>query len=266
MRDVYYKVITNYNKKKVVVIPGKSPVKLSSLELLTLRLLTHDYSEKQIIDFLDLTESSYNSTIKRIKNTLITVSMFDAQLKTFDSGMLKKEDYLPQLVKDEALVYSKIITEKIKEEVVSKEQLNGLIFLFLNSCKYNFLKNHTVNLSEEELKILKLSYKRTPKKHIQQELNISRTRLMTLKTEILNKLQVNHWCNVYKRALELQLLGSKSSENTINLDSEIVVHTSNMIAEHSSKNLLDKEKELAVYHSLLNFYATLEFNFLSQAE
>lgn len=110
MRDVYYKVITNYNKKKVVVIPGKSPVKLSSLELLTLRLLTHDYSEKQIIDFLDLTESSYNSTIKRIKNTLITVSMFDAQLKAFDSGMLKKEDYLPQLVKDEALVYSKIIT------------------------------------------------------------------------------------------------------------------------------------------------------------
>lgn len=180
MRDVYYKVITNHNKKRVIQSPKQNHFELSTTEVLTLRLLTHDYSKAQILNFLELSSGNYTSLLKSIRSELRCANMFDVQLQALRSGILKREDYVPQIVKDEALVYSKMIFYKLKDEVISKEQINALVLLFFNSCKYNLKEQKNVSLTAQEQNVLELSFKKIAKTHIEKELNISRSKLASL--------------------------------------------------------------------------------------
>ena len=191
--------------------------------------------------------------------------MCQAIIRGFELGILKKEDYIDSIIKEEALIYSEKILKNVNNETYSKEDYAGILMLFLSSCDCSMAKTLKKKYTRVEKKYLTLKFKGITDKDINRVLKLSSEDGNNLRKCIFSKLKVNDWFNSFKKAFQLKIIKKESYLTISNLETETNKTALNILLINSDKKAAIKEKQLLIYQELLQLYGTIEFKYLSKS-
>lgn len=237
---------------------------LTKKEIYFLRLVLHNYATFEILDFLEIEIDHYFFMITSIKSKLKCESWYQAILKSFKNNILKHEDYIDDIIKEEAERYSAIIINKQDYSINKELVIESLIIEYSRDSSNKLKVNQTDKLNQDEEELIWLKYKGFKEGEILVKLNKNSSYLYSTEENVFSKLNVNNWFNTFKKAHLLETLIDEDNPK-ISISAEIKSTASKIISFFFLKNITDKEKQLMVYHELLNYYAKIQFNFLEQA-
>ncbi|MBB3123366.1 hypothetical protein FHS04_000863 [Mesoflavibacter sabulilitoris] len=237
---------------------------LNTKEIYFIRLVLHGYKTYDIVKYLEIEIEQYYKIINSIKLKLNCTSWYKVVIKSFELEIIKLEDFLDNLVKEEALLFEEEIMSKLIKEKVSNKEIRYLVSDFYNSCTSKLENLCTDVFSEEEKFFLRLKFEGNNDESIERKLKLEPEEVNTYQEKLFIKLQVNDWFNALKKAIQFGVLKIKDE---LHVDFEIHVYevSVNMISINSFKNYSYKEKKLSIYLQLLRFYSKLELDYLSKA-
>lgn len=239
-------------------------IALNNQEVYLLRLVIHDYKTFEIIDFLEIQIDHYFHMINSIKSKLKCNTWYQVIIKSFKNGTLKQEDFIDDIVKNEAVLYSELLANHLIKSGADLTHIAKLVKEFLVKCDIKLRDNNKENFSKSEQDYLDLKFKGKGEESIKKRLKMGSKEIETIQESVLDKLSSNNWFNAFKKAFHLEIV-SKYDKLDLHIDIESTNTASNMISFYSFKNMSMKEKQLAVYHELLRYYTIIEYKFLEQA-
>ena len=256
------KIFNEINIKRT----SKGKIVLNHLELFYLRLYIHGFSDKEISLFLEI-DKKVVYAVKRQLQKKYNTKIWEAIIKkAFHSGVLKKSDFIHQIIKEEALICAKyIFDDHIKTGKTKIVSLKLLIQEYYHSCERRFYevymsKRQKDKLTNLELSFINLTFKNLDEDIIAYELNVFISSLNTIKEAVFVKMKVSNWFNAFKYAYQFGLLDKEpmnvSSKTYINIYARKIKLT------FDRKSLGEHEKRLMVYDQLLDLYASIEFEVL----
>lgn len=255
----------NVYKQKEEEINFNREIALNEKEVYLLRLFLHGYQTFEITDFLEIHIDQYFHMINSIKSKLRCITWYQVIIKSFKNGSLKQEDFIDDIVKNEAVFYSELLIEPSSKPEIELDYISKLVIEFITKCDNKLRFNNKENFSSSELDYLDLKFKGFEEDIIKKRLDRSLKEIETLEENIFYKLNTNNWFNALKKAFHLEIV-PKHNILDLHIDVEATNTASNIVSLFSFKNMSIKEKQLAVYHELLRYYATIEFKFLEQAD
>jgi DNA-binding CsgD family transcriptional regulator len=237
---------------------------LNKTELYVLRLILHGYSNFEIIDFLEIELDQFFKVEQSIKFKLGCTSWYKVIIKSFQLEVIKQEDFIDEIVKQQALMFSEKITTKVSAQKVSNKEVKNIIIEFYQHCNTALKQSNKENFSIDEREYLKLKFKGLSNDSINGKLQLGNEQIDVVREKVFFKLKVNDWYNNFKKAFQLDIL-KKEDYLSIDIELEAIDIAVNIISAFLLKNLSEKEKQLMVYDELLRIYTTIEFNYLSKA-
>lgn len=260
------KIFNEINIKKT----SKGKIVLNHLELFYLRLYTHGFSDNKISVFLEIEKRIVNAIKQQLQKKYNTEIWEVIIKKAFHSGILKKSDFIDQIIKEEALTCAKhIFNDNIKVSQIKITTLKLYIKDYYNSCEKRLLKVYKAKpqkdkLTKYELRFINLTFKNTDKDVIAYELNVFISSLETIKNTVFAKMQVCNWFNAFKYAYQFGLLDKDALSANSKIFMDIYARKIKLTFER--KTLGELEKKLMVYNLLLDLYASVEFENLLNIE
>lgn len=252
-----------YRQKEEVI--SEREIGLNNQELYLLRLVMHNYQTIEITEFLEIQIDHYFYMINSIKSKLKCNTWYQVIIKCFKNGTLKQEDFIDEIIKKEAVIYSEVLADYLMNSDVALAYIAKLVKEFIVKCDNKLRDNNKENFSRTERDYLDLKFSGKDEEYVKKRLNRSVKEVDSLQEEILNKLSTNNWYSAFKKAFHLKII-SKPDQLNLHIDVEATNTASKMISFYTFKNMKIKEKQLAVYHELLRYYTTIEFKFLEQAD
>ncbi|WP_335973298.1 hypothetical protein [Gaetbulibacter jejuensis] len=242
---------------------------LNHLELFYLRLYAHGLNTNEIADFLDVDQIKINQTRHSIVTKYNTKNWVKILAKAFENNVLQQQDFISTIIKQIALQHTQLIYDQYflpNSVSLTTKELKQKIIAFYYMCELKLndeydKKQNDQKLTSQELRFVKLKYRNLSPETISKRLNInhSEEKQRSLKRSVFKKLEANNWYNVFKKAMQLNLLDAPKN-HSINLESEVVACCSKIIRIYNLKRLLDSEKKLSIYNELLEFYTNVEFS------
>ncbi|WP_335973301.1 hypothetical protein [Gaetbulibacter jejuensis] len=248
---------------EVEVISNRA-LNLNTTEVYVLRLILHGYSNFEIIDFLEIELDRLFKTIDSIKFKMGCTSWYRVIIKSFQLEVIKQEDFIDEIVKQQALIFSEKIATNIFVQKVSNKDVKKQIIEFYHHCNSVLKHNNKENFSVDEREYLKLKFKGLSNDNISGKLQLGNDKIDLVREGLFLKLKANDWYNNFKKAFQLEIL-NKEDYLSLDIELEAIDIAVNIISAFSLKNLSEKEKQLMVYDELLRMYTTIEFNYLSKA-
>lgn len=254
---------SNSHHNLKIVRPESQKVILSHLELFYLRLNVHRFCDKRISHFLDLDIQKIYALKKQIKAKYKTKIWESIIIQAFNNRTLKKIDFVPNIVMEEAVKYtnkifgrddSKFKIIKVKNDIVK----------FLQSCEEKLSAEYLFKPGEDQLLRLELTFLRLKfinTSDIAIEKKLDTTDLKTIERCVFSKLRLNNWFNVYQYAFQHGLLETKILE--FKYTSVLMNICVRKIKQIELMVRLDKsERKSMVLNQLLMLYANIEFEVL----
>lgn len=245
----------------------RNKIIINYLEIFYLRLIVHGLSTAEISEFLELDITKVYTLKSRISTKFQTENWTKIITQAFKQGHLNKLDFIEDIIKQEALKQTQVLFDiyiKIDKPTLSFQDLKNAILEFYYQAELqmsNMYDNKDANdkLTVKETAFLKLKYKGVPNSEISKRLNITNKELKQIKKDIFKKLSVNNWFNVFKKALQINVL-EKSKNHSSNIDLKISDSANRMVRIKKLRRLELNEKKLAIYTEFLELYISIEFN------
>ena len=250
---------------KSLDIKNKRIQSLSLTEVFVLRLTLHEYSDFEIIDFLEIELEGLFKTLNSIKYKLNANSFFQIVVVSFKKGFLNPEDFVNDIVKNQALLYSETITSYLVQPNIDTDIISNLVLEFYTQSEFKIRDNNKEHFSSLEQDYLDLKVKGVNEEVLEKRLKIGYKEADSMQQTLFKKLKTNNWYNALKNAFHLDMI-SKPNKLMRYTDIEVTNTMSNMISFYTFKNMVLKEKQLAVYNELIRFYTKLELFFLEQVD
>jgi DNA-binding CsgD family transcriptional regulator len=254
--------------REVTAFIDNKKVFLSNNELYCLRLMLHEHSIFEIADFLETDISNVFVIRDSVIRKLNSETWYSTIIKAFQYNFLSRYDFVNPIVKQEAILFSHLLIEKIFGATNASKSVNYLrdaVTEFFNTCQAKLLAENKEHFSLNEKRYLELKFKGLTNDFIDKELKLKKGKTETISKDLFAKLQVNELFNSFKKAFHLELI-PKDEDFVIYTEVE-AIETASRIASLTSytKNTI-KEKELIIYHELIGYYTKVEFKFLRQAK
>lgn len=245
--------------KKIITIN-----KPSTIESLYLRLYTHNYTSAKMSLILEQNSNGISSIRNNIRRKYKSKDWLKIIQLAIKNNHLNKVDFLEDIVKQEASIYSQLILNSYIDNTKKTDKaLKDVLQEYYNNCELKINKNYKKEglkdkLTSIEIALIKLKFNGESIENIAKVLNITENKFKQYKTQIFKKLEANNWFNIYKKGLQTNII-DKPLTYYVELD-ENISNSLNKLNEISKQDTLnDKEKELAVYDNLLDLYTTIEF-------
>ncbi|MFI1770605.1 hypothetical protein [Thalassobellus citreus] len=231
-------------------------------ELAYLKLFIHNFNDNKIAIFLDIDRKCVYYIKYSIFERFNTRDWNEIICKAFEMGIVKKEDFFPDVIKRVSLVYTEII---FKEQVLKKTLKTKLIEKFLlefykcceNELNKESLKDLNSELTSEEVDILRHQFI-----GIYNEENIILSDMFffrNIEKNIFFKLNVNNWFNAFRVAFQLNIL-DKKQYHFININNDITKVAKKIVCINELKG--NSDKKYMIYYLLNTLYVNIEFHFL----
>ncbi len=240
--------------------------KLTSREVYYLRLVLHGCRPVEICRFFNFEEEAGYSLEKKIKGKLNCKTVTSAIIKAFEINILDKYDFVDQLIKDRAVIYTDLISCKIEEltEENENERVNVLgmtVLEFYKECEIELQKKCKVVFELEEKNYLELKYINTQAGYIAEKLNLSINEINVLEKNILQKLETCEWFIGIRKVFEYGVL-SRQHYISLDIHKEALECVSRILMFQQFNNLSKIEKKFAIYRLIITFYNTIEYDCL----
>ena len=256
MDDLYKE---DSQKKNIVT------TKLEPREVYYLRLLLHGYSSLEVCDFFNVKEGTLNKYKKSMKAKLYCKTDTEAIVEAFSLNILNKYDFVDQLIKDQAIVYTDIIWNRIHEPTEDKNKgiftLGEIILEFYKKCEIDLRAKSNIFFNLKEKNYIELKFKGFSNSYIAKELKLLVADIKILEKNIFQKLQTYEWFNGIRKVFDCGILNREDCIS-LNISTEVLDCAVRTLAFQSFPNLTNKEKQLKIYYQLVDFYNTLEYNCL----
>lgn len=244
----------------------KSVHNFNHLELFYLRLYAHGVKRNEICDFLEvcgkrLTYMKQNIAVKCKSKNWLKIMAY-----AFNNGLLNKKDFVEDLVKDQASFYAKDIfinhVSKLNKSI-NTHALKSKIIEFcsvsesLLSNEYDtFSENNKLTLLEKKYLNLKYQYLINSKGK-NYFMDFSPQDEQRLRRAIFKKLMGCNWFNVFKKAIQFNLIDQVNS-SSLSFDYYLRLCVSDIIESRNIEHLTSTDRELLIYGKLLELYSNLE--------
>lgn len=257
-------MMMEFNEIDVVRDNTIKPLKLNAREVYLIRLILHGFTAIEIKSFLEIELDQYFQTIAVIKLKLGCSSWYQVIIKGFKSHLLNHEDFIDNLVKQQALVSCNDFFINRNLYVNNHNKIYQDLLAFQLKCNQLLKQAKKEDFSIVEQQYLQLKFNGVANQFICEKIRLKPCQLDVLQENLFIKLQVNDWYNSFKRAFQFELLTKRDNASPhIDLETEDTV--SNISSIFTIRSFNDKEKELMIYHELLKYYSKIEFQYLSQA-
>ena len=242
---------------------------LNNFELFYIRLYAHGYTIQEIIDFLELPSTKVYALRANLKKKFKTSNFDKITSQALKIGLIERIDFLDESVKSQALKFTKLLCNKhIKTTTLAPKikEVKMDVLGFYYACEHNIhlqIENKEIKnqLSKNEKAYIRDRYNDFKRNKVETVNNLSKAHIEVLNQRIFETLGVTNWFNVYKKALQLNIIQSQNTSNgTIAL--EVNNTASNIVRLFSLKRLSYNEKKLGVYDELLKLYSNIEFTIL----
>lgn len=243
---------------------------LTKKEICFLKLMMHDMPPLEISDFMEISLERLFYFRRSVMLKLGCNTWHSTILKAFKLKILKKEDYTPNIVKEVAVKYAQVI---LSEFLVGKimeidnfklhKKLELSIVKFYRESEKELSNAKTEVFSEKEKRLLELKYEGLSSSLIEKELDLKSSEFEDIGYMVFLKLKVESWFNSFKKAFQFQLIDKqKFMHKRLIMEVEILECAAKIITMMTFNNLTIKEKELVIYTELVNFYNTIEYDYL----
>jgi hypothetical protein len=229
-----------------------------------LRLFVHDYTDKEIAQFLEVSSRRVLSIQKSITNKFGTQDWNKILFMAFKFEILKHPDYVEDSIKTEAREFTNKIF--IKNIVSSpspfwpQNSIRKLIVDFNKSCEQLYLKEaRTLPKLRKTLKtLLNLLYCGKREEFIIQEMRLSNDEYQALEQELLDYFSVNRIFNAIQKGFRYGYI-DHDSNYIVGKHADILNKTIDSISSLRTLNLKsNKLHKLYIYDSLLEYYGLYE--------
>lgn len=236
---------------------------LTTKERYFLRLITHGFETSDILSFLSLTNKNYFDYISTVKEKLNCKSWYQVTIKAFELKILDIEDYVDDLVKNQALLELKVIINNIDVSLLNFTTTKQNLLNFHKNCVNTSNTKKSIKISNIEKDFLKLKFSGLDNNIIDLKLKLTKGYSNTIQSNLFKRLNVNNYYNLFKVVFQYDLIENNGLvQKDINL---LCKSFSNKIMFIKSSNSLpDRDKEINVYHELLKFYALSELAYLKK--
>ncbi|GAA4936092.1 hypothetical protein GCM10023314_05550 [Algibacter agarivorans] len=242
---------------------------LNNFEQFYIRLYAHGYTRQEIIDFLELPKSKAYSIRASLKSKFKTSNFDKITSKAFKKGLIERIDFLDETVKTQALKFTKSICDKYIKTTTPLQKIKEVkvdILGFYYACEHSIhsqLENKAIKdqLSQNEKEYIRDMYKGFRRNKVETENNLYKEHIKVLNQAVFEKLGVTNWFNVYKKALQLDIIKPQNISNE-SIVLEVNNTATNIVRLFSLKRLNYNEKKLGIYDELLKLYSNIEFAIL----
>ncbi len=244
---------------------------LTKEELYYLKLLVHNYSYKEIENYLELTERELQVVEQKVKQKLNTSHCCDTIIKAFKMNILNAYDFVNASVKSEMSICAHMLfdTYFAKKRALSKamKTIEEDVLNVLKTCHQRVKEEHlekglsAFSLNPSERDYLVIRYKGFKREVITRSFLFSKDDISEMEIGILEKLQVNCWYNAYRRALELELLKRLDYDGKV-MKMKLSKFEQYMLTSDRLKNFKEKICVDVLYRELIGFYNSIEYNTL----
>ena len=243
---------------------------LNSMQTTYLRLLVHNYSDKQIQTHFELNKRDFNILQESIKEKFFTKDWLKIIARSFEIGILDPKDYVSNIVREEALRYTNIIflnhiITAPSSFFAPKNTIRSLIIEFYDCCNKRFLKQakNLPELNPVLKKYLQLKLNGLEKEVIQKLLNLTENTLDSVQRQLMNCFSSNCMYDVLRKALKYQHITNINTDEK-ELNDSLLNHAAAQInlIKFIKKQESNKLRKQFIYLMLLEFYAKKEHNTL----
>ncbi len=239
---------------------------LSKTEMYFLQLLVHNCNYSAISEFLELPKGDLMMLYNRILIKTNKENTYNLIECVFKYSMLKRYDYIDDLIKQEASLTATEIFDHANSEVyeLDVDYFKAMINKFIANSESRLLRKYAKlklanKISAKEIGLINQKHQEFCHGDIKENLILFKNRPQTIEDIIQNKLNANCWYSALRIAFQMQLL---YREDFNPIDTEIqVLKTSNKINEIKQlkgEDFFKNEKVYLIYMTLLEFYQGIE--------
>lgn len=244
---------------------------LNYLDLFYLRLYAHGIKRQEICGFLEVD----GKRLSYMKRYIMFKCRINNWLKimeyAFNIGVLQKKDYVEQVIKEQAYKYANdIFRNQIgnKKKSISTSNINSKVVEFFYVCNSLLCNEYNKYPNEDKLTSIEKKYLNLKYSHFNVKSNLlqfSKNKEQLLRKSIFKKLKSHNWFNVFRKALQYNLI-IQSNNSYLSFDNYLRLCVHSIVECHNTKDLSSSEKELLIYESLLDLYSNFEFEKLFSYE
>ena len=251
-------------------------LRLSNEQIIFLRLKAHDFNKDNLIEFMEISASKYNSLDNSLKRKFEKDNWFGILDEAFKRNILNLNDYIEDaMVKKIALSYSSKIMKSLDNvsNVDSLKEIQQALTGFFHDCmkesSVHLIRHISGALNVSEKKFLLLIFNDFDRKTIAKKMKLTNLSLKHLEKQILLKLEVNTLYAVFKKLIPATSYTFNKKKFQKQLNYEAIVYASKMYQQYFDFNDLKNDrvsiKQQALYYSIIEFYAVfLNKYFLSK--
>ncbi|GAA4936086.1 hypothetical protein GCM10023314_05540 [Algibacter agarivorans] len=256
----------NNRYKDVLCDFHKYPQSISNVEVYFLRLTLHGQSVNEIAEFLDVDLENLYEIEKGLFIKFYTSNWYDLVLKGFQLNLLKPEDFVNNMVRNTANLFSCEINNLLNSEGsdhISINTIKASCLNYLANCYRDLKGNNTARFSKIEIEFLKFKFNGNETDNLSIKFELDEKSIEKLKKHLFEKLGVQDWFNCYKKVFEFDILQWQDYLD-IDIDVLAIELSAKLITIQTFKHVSLKERQLFIYHDLLKFYHTIEIAYLSK--
>lgn len=229
-----------------------------------IKIIAIGYSEKEILNILEITSKEYHTTLNRLFYKFNSTDLYDLIIKCLKSKIIDRYDIVKDEVKEAAIFNASIIYQTLTQKNYIffnfKDNLQSNIINFVNDVYTNFNNSKkNITLTENELnycclKIFK--YKNLKSKNINKLILDNRQ----LEKNLIKKFNTGNFFNVIRIAFELNLIENKkyiihNYANDEFFKKIVIPLLSNKVCfNNESKNKM----LICIYNILVDYYNKIE--------
>lgn len=237
---------------------------LSHVQRVYLRLVLHNYADKEIAQFLEMSLGKALRIKLSILNKFGTDDLRQVLFETFKQEVLNHSDFMEELVKEEALKFTnKIFLKTIMSSPSPfwpQNSVRKLILDFNNSCKERFLNEASSlpRLKSSQIKFLQYYFNGKGETWIMETMKLSHKSYLSLERQILDFFSVNCMYNAVRKGLQYGII-KDDSNYIVGKQAHILNKAIESISSLRNLNLGSNQlHKLHIFESLLEYYGLSE--------
>jgi len=262
----------NNSANPIEKISINNHLNLSYLESAVLKIHALGYSNSYTMQILEMKKEQLSIIIQDILFKYQTIDLFQTISLAINCNHLNRYDLVKDEVKKLALRYSSKSHAYFSKTPINntsqfnntcQEKIEHYLTQFLCDVKKEFIKNSTLNqgftLDSEELYYCTLKLKSYKSINFV-EINRVLRPLGNIEELLKLKLQTTNFFNTIRKIFELGICDhTKFSTKYSQFEKKITHNTkSKIFSINEIEKYSDKEKQLVVYYTLIDYYSTLE--------
>ncbi len=259
-------MVNTYKIKESFVPNG---IMLRPSELMYLRLFVHDFCSSEKCEFLDIDLKRNYHIRSNLYKKFGSKSWMEIVCKAFKIGVLKKEDYIDDVVKRISLEYTRLFFGRYREkDLLVKEEIEGFILEYVRYCDDELFREKLSKVKPELTKVevdyIKYKYQNLKTPDILRKLSVNVKKLKDFEQSIFYELGASNWFNVFRKAFQLKIL-ERRDYWSIAVDKGIN-KTIEELYRINKSTINQYEKEANIYSLLNKTYGAIEFYYLLNKE